>query len=367
MPRWNHVPSSQPPAVGYEMWTIGSNVNHLTAQGTSSGTLTAWTRIGTASNWVWTHQTMGPMRVALDVDGVAYAWGSNDYGGTGQGVTSGHTTVPTPLDGDVWVDVSAGYWCTLGIKADGSLWGCGYTGLGQLGVSTQYSVPTLIDAGPWERVVCGYFNSIGIKADGTLWATGNGGFGNGNAPGWGSTWTLADAGDDWGDARSIANASSHTWIVKADGTLWGAGSNSRSQFGNNFAYYAGFWKLSRRTDWVKVVGTIEQAAVIDESGALHVAGFNQYGLCDRGLNNTQSTTDWTRVGTETYLDVCHAASTLLAKRTDGTVWGWGANSQRQLDGTTTLRSSPVQVTAATNWHLSAHTYNGPPIVLREAT
>lgn len=38
-----------------------------------------------------------------------------------------------------------------------------------------------------------------------------------------------------------------------------------------------------------------------------------------------------------------------ARRSDGTVWGWGANSQGQVgDGTTTQRTSPVQTSGLSN-------------------
>ena len=40
----------------------------------------------------------------------------------------------------------------------------------------------------------------------------------------------------------------------------------------------------------------------------------------------------------------------LAIKTDGTLWGWGYNPYGQVgDGTTTTRSSPVQIGALTNW------------------
>ena len=40
----------------------------------------------------------------------------------------------------------------------------------------------------------------------------------------------------------------------------------------------------------------------------------------------------------------------LALRTDGTLWGWGANSGNQLgDGTSNIRYAPVQIGTATNW------------------
>jgi hypothetical protein len=47
----------------------------------------------------------------------------------------------------------------------------------------------------------------------------------------------------------------------------------------------------------------------------------------------------------------------VATRTDGTLWAWGRNSNGQLgDGTTTTRSSPLQIGAGTNWKSAAAGY-----------
>ena len=44
----------------------------------------------------------------------------------------------------------------------------------------------------------------------------------------------------------------------------------------------------------------------------------------------------------------------LEIRADGSLWAWGSNSNGQLgDGTTTLRSSPVQVGTDTKWVIVA--------------
>ena len=41
---------------------------------------------------------------------------------------------------------------------------------------------------------------------------------------------------------------------------------------------------------------------------------------------------------------------MAATKTDGTLWTWGRNYRGQIgDGTTTDRSSPVQVGALTDW------------------
>lgn len=52
----------------------------------------------------------------------------------------------------------------------------------------------------------------------------------------------------------------------------------------------------------------------------------------------------------TWRQVSAGTSHVVATRTDGTLWAWGLNTSGQLgDGTTTLRNAPVQVGTATDW------------------
>jgi len=96
---------------------------------------------------------------------------------------------------------------SMGIKADGTLWGWGGNGSGQIGIgapSSNVDTPTQIGTDKWTAVSCGYLFTVGIKEDGTLWAWGNNGFGqlgNGNTdfksapvPSAAGTWKSVSAG-----------------------------------------------------------------------------------------------------------------------------------------------------------------------------
>jgi alpha-tubulin suppressor-like RCC1 family protein len=79
-------------------------------------------------------------------------------------------------------------------------------------------------------------------------------------------------------------------------------------------------------------------------------GSNYYGSVGDGTTTTRSTpvqagsaTNWASISSD-------GAGCSHAIKTDGTLWGWGTNYYGQVgDGTTTSRSSPVQIGSATNW------------------
>ena len=74
-----------------------------------------------------------------------------------------------------WSSISCGYFHTVSIKTDGTLWSWGYNPFGQLGLNntTYYSSPKQVGAlTNWLSVSCGYFHTVSIKTDGTLWSWG---------------------------------------------------------------------------------------------------------------------------------------------------------------------------------------------------
>lgn len=85
-----------------KLWVLGSNIDYQTGLGTSSGSNTTPTQVGT-SNW----SAICPVNnipggvayatIGLQTNGTLWSWGNNNDGQTGQGTTSGFTTSPTQL------------------------------------------------------------------------------------------------------------------------------------------------------------------------------------------------------------------------------------------------------------------------------
>jgi alpha-tubulin suppressor-like RCC1 family protein len=84
------------------------------------------------------------------------------------------------------------------------------------------------------------------------------------------------------------------------------------------------------------------------AGSLKGWGWDNYGQLDNSFVTDQAQATPERISLSGVVAVGAGQYHSLAVRRDGTVWGWGKNSGGQLgDGTTTDRSSPVQVVGLT--------------------
>ena len=71
------------------------------------------------------------------------------------------------------VAVAAGYYHSLFMTADGTLWVMGYNNYGQLGNGTTSNANRPVSvASNVVAVAAGYQHSLFMKTDGTLWAMG---------------------------------------------------------------------------------------------------------------------------------------------------------------------------------------------------
>jgi alpha-tubulin suppressor-like RCC1 family protein len=122
--------------------------------------------------------------IALRTDDTLWAWGSNFSGELGNGSDrNAHTNRPTRVDGNAtWKSISAGFYHSVAIRSDGTLWTWGENFFGQLGLGlpTGYSdgnwtnrpVQVGTDAN-WQSVAAGERHSLAIRNDGMIWAWGD--------------------------------------------------------------------------------------------------------------------------------------------------------------------------------------------------
>lgn len=244
-------------------------------------------------------------------DGTVYAWGTNASGEVGDGTTTMTTgLIQIPGLSDV-VSVSGGgaaavlsqpaTYSSFAVKADGTVWSWGDNSYGKLAdptasVSRSSPAPASLLSNV-RQIICGDRWAMALKADGTVWAWGYqrifGFFGEGSNTVYLNTPTEITG---WGN-DVVALSSQGGGVVlalKADGTVWAAGTNRTYLCGDATALQ---------------FDTPHQVA---------------------GLSNA--------------VGVLSTSSGSFAIKADGTVVGWGFNGSYQLgDGTTINRSSPVTV------------------------
>jgi len=262
---------------------------------------------------------------ALRSDGTVWGWGTNSDGQLGNGSSDG---LPHPYPEQVVglasvgyltgvIDISAGYYHTLALLEDGTVWSWGDDGYGELGqnmVNFQSDTPLQV-VGPGGTgfiddvvdVEAGEWVSAVIRGDGSLWTFGDDTYG-----------FLGDGGADASSAVPVQVVGSLSGVTSvaagldqmaarlADGTVWAWGGNDFAQLGDGSTINSGI-----------PVQTLSEPDVA-LSGVVAIASTGYYSN--------------------------------YALMTDGTVLGWGWNDDGELGVTTsevyssrTCSSVPVQV------------------------
>lgn len=316
-------------------------------------------QVGALTNWSYVAGGSSHS-LATKVDGTLWSWGYNYVGQLGQNNIIYYSS-PVQIGALTnWAKVSAGGSTSYAIKTDGTLWSWGYNNCGQLGQNISYTInrssPVQIGSDiNWSSSSCGYFYATAIKTDGTLWAWGynnRGELGQSNRV-YRSSPVQIGALTNW---SKIASGTNHLIAVKTDNTLWAWGQNT-----NGGALGIGDQsnrsspvQVGALTNWALSGACSYSSSAVKTDGTLWTWGNNDYGRL--GLNTSGAYTNRlspVQVGSlTTWLYVSSSTGyNFHATKTDGTLWGWGNNSNYGTvgDNSTANRSSPVQIGAATSW------------------
>ena len=200
----------------------------------------------------------------------------------------------------------------------------------------------------FNKISAGGPTSSAIKPDGSVYTWGNGSLGSG-ALGLGHFDDVLTPTQVAGfnNCQSVSTGAANTFIIKDNGTLWGAGSDAYSELGDGYhglGYsFPSFIQVGTATNWKQVAANDYFVAGLKTNGTIWTWGINTQGQLGDGTSTDHyvpvqvgTATNWKKVVTTT--------SATLALKTDGSLWAWGSNPELGNDDSSIQGSLvPVQV------------------------
>jgi alpha-tubulin suppressor-like RCC1 family protein len=186
-------------------------------------------------------------------------------------------------------------------------------------------------------LAAGATHSLAVKADGTVWAWGRNNSGQlGDGTTGNGVRAVPTQVSGLTNVVLVAGGGDHSLALKADGTVWGWGSNSSGQLGSSTP--------SMRTTPAQVGGLTDIIAVA--AGASFSLALKKDGRVFAWGSLTGQATPAQVTGLQGVSAIAAGSAFAVALKTDGaptgTVWAWGTNTNGQLgDGTNVTRTAPV--------------------------
>ena len=280
---------------------------------------------------------------------ISMSWGLNNKGQLGDGtITSRDEAVQVSGLSGVTA-VSAGFWHSIFLKSDGTVWVSGYNSDGQLGDGTNTDSHTPIQVSGLSGIIsvaAGGNHSLFLKNDGTVWSTGKN--------------TNGQLGDDTyikknipvqviglSGITAIAAGGDHSLFLKNDGTVWACGMGFHGQLGLGSHGTSASRKLAAQVATVTGITAIaagnEFSLYLKNDGSAWACGNNGSGTLGDGTTNDRDKPVQVSMVSD-ITAITAGGNHALYLKNDGSVWACGDNYYGQLgDGTTTVRHSPVQL------------------------
>jgi alpha-tubulin suppressor-like RCC1 family protein len=286
-------------------------------------------------------------------DGSLWAMGDNSDGELGDG-TLNSTNRPEEIVSNNVTAVSAGAYFSVFLKSDGSLWAMGYNREGELGDGTANSsyVPEQIVSSNVIAIAAGGHHTLFLKSDGSLWGVGKNQYGE-----------LGDGthNDTYLPEQIIANGVTaiaagayYSLFLKSDGSLWAMGWNNYGQLGDGMfsgnSYPIG---ISNPEEIVSgsvtaIAAGVDHSLFIKSDGSLWAMGDNQSGELGDGTYSTNAPYYGVnlpeQIVSANLMAIAGGGNHSLFIKTDGSLWAMGYNGYGQLgDGTYNNTNLPEQI------------------------
>ena len=303
----------------------------------------------------------GYHNLALETSGRLLAWGADLWGQVGDGDPPSNDGPPLPPSGSPvpvqvgeetdWVQVAAGFGHSLGVRADGSVWGWGANHTGQLGegLPSQQTTPAQLAVSNATKVAAGFQHSLALTSDGGVFAWGDNSSGQLGLPaGGGAPSPVLVPGLP--DILALAAGAQHSLALRADGAVFAWGSNQFGELGRGDDHPGHEPRpVAGLSNIVAISAGMNHSLARDADGVVWSWGRNDSGQLGDGtvqgrsmplpVNHLRNVTSMTGGGS-------HSA----ALQADGTLVAWGNNRSGQLgNGWFSLMISEISIIRLTNW------------------
>jgi alpha-tubulin suppressor-like RCC1 family protein len=277
--------------------------------------------------------------MVVRTDGSVWIWGVNDQGLLGISSAAALVAKPTPVPGvGEAIAVSAGAGTSYALLLDGSVMAWGYNSDGQSALGTQTPVtpsPTLI---PGLRsvtaIAAGKMHALALRDDGSVLSWGNSSFGQ-TGNGLSNNYNVPVQVPNFTDVTAVAVSQTHVIALRGDGTVWTWGDNGKGQLGNGVVL-AGYtptpFQVPGLTGMTAVAATNVNSYAVKSDGSVWAWGDNMNGQLGQGTTSATPTPTPVKVlGLPgIFTEVSAGSHFAIARRNDGTLWGWGYNSDGNL-------------------------------------
>jgi len=289
----------------------------------------------------------GGSSFALKADGTVWSWGDNYYGQLGDGTTTARA-IPGQVAVIGNIVAIAG---TMALDRDGNLWSWGANNNGQVGDGTtlQRNTPVRVATGIIGITPSGGNYSLALKADGSFWSWGsnsNGQLGDGTRGEKRTPVPVSITAVKTGTSMPTISAGGyHSMVVKTDSSAWSWGYNAYGQLGDATSVQKSLPVPAANlgSTVIAVAAGSFHSLFLKDDGTVWAAGMNYNGQLGDGTTTSRSTPVQVS-GLTGIVAIAAGANHSLALKSDGSVWAWGDNNYGQLgDGSVTYRKAPVAV------------------------
>jgi alpha-tubulin suppressor-like RCC1 family protein len=308
--------------------------------------------------------------MALDLSGHVYAWGENFYGQVGDETLVDRyiPVVASVISHKKIVQIATGGFHSMALDEDGVVWAWGRNNQGQLGVGNTNVQETAIQVIEITNIVaidCGHEFSLALDASGHVYGWGRN---NTGQVGIGSTVTPQSTPVQCLGAlidktiTRITCGYRHSFAIDNSGNLYGWGSNIDSQIGTGSVdmNITSPVHVEMPRPVVQAAAATNHSLAVTDLGELYMWGLsNALGFQDesnyepqpRLLHSPSSTAERVKQA------ICGEVVTLM-RLNNNKVYGWGSNTSGEIgDGSNIARQTPVLTKTENFNHRAVHQFS----------